>query len=161
MTFVGCYIFFENSLDPDQDRTKLCPDLDTNCLYLLYHFRYIEKKSKETASNPKKDDLKVTESTLVCSKHFSPDNYIIFSSKKRALKYDAVPTFFPWTKTKRRKAPKRRYKTSETETASETEQFGDINDKNIQKELLIPCTHQLSIEVIKSSDQTVPLGEVW
>ena len=72
-----------------------------------------------------------------------------------------MPTFFPWTKTKRRKAPKRRYETSETETASEAKQFGDINDKNIQVELPIACTHQLSIEVIKSSDQTVPLGEVW
>ena len=68
---------------------------------------------------------------------------------------------FPWTKTKRRKAPKRRYKTSETETASETEHSGNINDKNIQVEFPIACTHQFSIEVIKISDQTVPLGEVW
>ena len=74
-------------------------------------------------SNPQKDDFQVTESTIVCSKHFSPDNYIIFSSKKRALKDDAVPTNFLQTKTKRRQAPKRLYKTSETETASETEQF--------------------------------------
>ena len=105
----------------------------------------------------------MTESTIVCSKHFSPDrsNYINFSSKKRALKDDVVPTFFPWTKTKRRKAPKRRYETSETETASETEQSGNINDKNIQVEFPIACTHQFSIKVIKSSDQTVPLGEVW
>ena len=71
------------------------------------------------------------------------------------------PLFFPLTKTKRRKAPKRRYETSETETASETEQSGNINDKYIQVEFPIACTHQFSIEVIKSSDQTVPLGEVW
>ena len=58
-------------------------------------------------------------------------------------------------------APKRRYETSETETASETEQSGNINDKNIQVEFPIACTHQFSIEVIKSSDQTVSLGEVW
>ena len=72
-----------------------------------------------------------------------------------------MPTFFPLTKTKRRKAPKIRYETSETETASETEQSGNINDKNIQVEIPIVCTHQFSIKVIKSSDQTVPLGEVW
>ena len=72
-----------------------------------------------------------------------------------------MPTIFPWTKTKRRKAPKRGYETSETETASEMEQFGDINYTNMQVELPIACTHQFSIEVIKSSDQTVPLGEFW
>ena len=72
-----------------------------------------------------------------------------------------MPTIFQWTKIKLRKAPKRRYETIETETASETEQFGDINNKNIQVELPIACTHQFSIEVIRSSDQSVPLGEVW
>ena len=65
-----------------------------------------------------------------------------------ALKDDTVTTIFLWTKTERRKAPKRRYKTSEKETASETEQFGDINDKNIQVKLPIVCLHQFSIEVI-------------
>ena len=106
-----------------------------------------------------KNDRKVTESTIVCSKHFSPgwSNYINFSLKKRALKDDVVPTFSSWAKTKRRKAPKRRYETSETET----EQSGNINDKNIQVEFPIACTHQFSTEVIKSSDQTVPSGEVW
>ena len=104
----------------------------------------------------------MTESTIVCSKHFSPDrsNYINFSSKKRALKDDVVPTFFRG-ETKRREAPQRRYETSETETASETEQSGNINEKNIQMEFPSACTHQFSIEVIKSSDQTVPLGKVW
>ena len=80
---------------------------------------------------------------------------------KSALKDNVVPTSFLWTKTKRRKAPKRRYETSETEKASETEQSGNINDKNMQVEFPIACTHQFSNEVIKSSDQTVPLGEVW
>ena len=63
----------------------------------------MENYSKMTASNPKKDDFKVTESTIVCSKHFSLDNYIIFSSKKRALKDDAVSTIFPWTLNKAKK----------------------------------------------------------
>ena len=93
----------------------------------------------------------MTGSTKACSKHFLPDCYINSSSKKRVLKDNAVPTIFPWTEIKKRKAPKRRYETSETETASETEQFGDLNDKNIQVELPIPCTHQFSIEVIGMS----------
>ena len=124
--------------------------------FLSFHIR--KSRVRRQPVTPK-NDLKVTESTIVCSKHFSPDrsNYINFSSKKRALKDDVVPTFFPWTKTKRRKAPKRRYETSETEMASETEQSGNINDKNIQLEFPIVCSHQFSIEVIKSSDQTVPL----
>ena len=73
----------------------------------------------------------VTGSTNVCSKHFSQDSYINFSSKKRALKGSAVSTIFLCTETKKRNAPKRRYNTSETETASEHEQFGDVNDKII------------------------------
>ena len=56
---------------------------------------------------------------------------------------------------------KRQYETNETETAFETEQFRDINDKNIQVEFPIACTHQFSTEVIKSSDQIVPLEEEW
>ena len=51
----------------------------------------------------------------------------------------------------RKKAPKRRYNTIETETASEQEQFEDVHDKKIQMALPISCSHQFSIEVIKSS----------
>ena len=65
-----------------------------------------------------------------------------------------MPTIFPWTKTKRRKAPKRRYMTSETETASEMEQFEDINDKIFKWN----CQSHVHTSF---PDQTVPLGEVW
>ena len=104
------------------------PDQSLNCLYSFISFQIWKSRIRRSGSNPKKDDFNVTGITKVCSKHFLPDCYVNFSSKKRALKDNAVPTIFPWTETKRRKAPKRRYETSETETASETEQFGDINE---------------------------------
>ena len=95
VTFVVCYIFFAKSLDPDQDQTNLCPNLDTICLYLLLSFHIRKSRVRRQPVTPK-NDLKVTESTIVCSKHFSPNrsNYINFSSKKRVLKDDVVPTFF-------------------------------------------------------------------
>ena len=40
----------------------------------------------------------------------------------------------------RKKAPKRRYNTIETETASEQEQFEDVHDKKIQMALPISCS---------------------
>ena len=127
----------------------------------LLSFQIRKSRVRRSSSNPKKDDFKVTASTKVCSKHFTPDNYKNFSSKKRALKDNAVPTIFPCSETKRRKPPTRRYETSETETSSETEQFGDENDKDIQVELPIPCIHQFSIEVLKSSKPKLKLFQFY
>ena len=128
------------------------------CTFLS--FQIWKSRVRRSSSNPKKDDFKVTGSTNVCSKHFTPDKYKNFSSKKRALK-DDPETIFPGSETKQRKPPTRRYEISETETSSETEQFGDENDKDIQVELPIPCTHQFSIEVLKSSKPKLKLFQFY
>ena len=80
----------------------------------------------------------MTESTIVCSKHFSQDNDITFSSKKMALKDDAVPTIF-----RRLKQSEERLLKDDTRQVKQKLplQFGDINDKNIQVESPITCIH--------------------
>ena len=42
--FFGLLITFANSLDPDQDRQNVSPDLDPNCLtHIIFREELIEK----------------------------------------------------------------------------------------------------------------------
>ena len=70
------------------------PDQGLNCLYPFISFQIWKSRIRRSGSNPKKDDFNVTGSTKVCSKHFLPDCYVNFSSKRRALKTMQCQLFF-------------------------------------------------------------------
>ena len=115
--------------------------------------------------DPKKD-FKVTESTKVCSEHFTPDDFISSSSQKRKLKNGACPSVFSWTsQAQERSLPSKRSKLQEeqeileaeiTATASEGEGKFDETDRDnyfsraTQVDIEVPCTHRFSINILRS-----------
>ena len=71
--------------------------------------------------DPKKD-FKVTESTKVCSEHFTPEDFISSLSQKRKLKSGACPSVFSWTsQTQERSLPSKRSKLQEEQEILEAE----------------------------------------
>ena len=108
----------------------------------------------------------MTESTKVCSEHFTPEDFISTSRCKRKLKKGACPSIFSWTgKRHERSLPAKRLKLQMeqelfeaelTATASEGEEQFDETDREsfvsrgIQVDLEVPCTHRFSIHILRS-----------
>ena len=115
--------------------------------------------------DPKKD-FKVTESTKVCSEHFTPEDFISSSSQKRKLKNGASPSVFSWTsQVQERSLPSKRSKLQAeqeileaeiTATASEGEGKFDETDRDnffsraTQVDIEVACTHRFSINILRS-----------
>ena len=128
--------------------------------YVIYLFIYLIIKR-----DPKKD-FKVTESTKVCSEHFTPVDFISSSSQKRKLKNVACPSVFSWTsQAQERSLPSKRSKLQEeqeileaeiTATASEGEgKFDETDRENVfsratQVDIEVACTHRFSINILRS-----------
>ena len=110
----------------------------------------------------------MTKSTKVCSDHFTKDDYISLSSKRKNLnrKKGVCPSVFSWTKKKEeRPLPAKRAKFQAeqelledelTATASEGEGQFDETDKDnfisrgLQVNMEVPCLHRFSINMLKS-----------
>ena len=115
--------------------------------------------------DPKKD-FKVTESTNVCSEHFTPEDFISSSSQKRKLKNGTSPSVFSWTsQAQERSLPSKRSKLQAeqeileaeiTATASEGEGKFDKTDRDnffsraTQVDIEVACTHRFSINILRS-----------
>ena len=104
----------------------------------------------------------MTDFTRICSKHFLPTDFIEYEAQRRRLKSDSIPSVFAWSKQKKRKSPKKRYDSEETDTASETEDSGDLNlHKYVQADLPFPCSHSFSITNIAFSNPKLKLMQFY
>ena len=110
----------------------------------------------------------MTESTKVCSEHFTPEDFISSSSEKRKLKNSACPSVFSWTwsQTQERSLPSKWSKLQEeqeileaeilTATVSEGEGKFDETDRDnffsraTQVDTEVACTHRFSINILRS-----------
>ncbi|XP_031570274.1 uncharacterized protein LOC116304654, partial [Actinia tenebrosa] len=151
----------------------------SNDTTLSFHgFPKDKSLQKKWTSRIKRDpskDFRITPSTKVCSSHFLDTDYKFLDSKSRRLKEEACPSIFSWSKTESNERPlsvrreqlqrkREMLKDEETESASEGEGFYDMASESTanrgnQTDLDIPCSHQLSIKMLKTRCPTSKKGE--
>ena len=121
----------------------------------------MESKNKTVHYISPKDGFKVT-STRVCSKHSLFSDFIEYDSKKRNLNPGAIPSIFIWTSQSKRKSPKKSHDSEATDTTSESEDPKEqCFDKEVQASLLVPCSHQFSMQTILASNPKLKLVQFY